>query len=887
MASLDGCKGSANKSDTIMNQSSPIGPPTWPLTILRFFVKKEYAEEIEGDMEEIFYENVEKHSLRKAKRIYAWETLKLMRPSLIKNLKAFQYFNQFNLFGNYFKTSSRSLMKNPMSSFINIFGLSMSLGICVMLYGFATWVSSMDQFHEHKHEVYLITSYANRDGSHQQYGTTPLPLGELMKEEYPQISEVCRIKDGRVIMKYDDRVFHERVRYADASFLKMFTFPLKWGSANSLNGLNSIILSEEMSIKYFGEENPVGKNMLMIFNETNSKAFEIAGVAKKFPESHDIDFSFLVHFDNLKADNPGFDMSDWSSFIDATFIKVDDPNDMRAIEAGMNKYKAFQNEKHHEMAITSFNFIPLANLYREGPEIKGGITSPYYSSNQKAVIILSIVTLFLLALACFNYINIAIVTAAKRLKEIGMRKVIGATRKKVITQFLSENIFITSLALLFGLLLGVFFFIPGFEYINDFSMGFTLAHPALWLFLIGVLLTTGTVSGLYPALYISRFEVVTIFKGSARFGKQNPLNKFLLGFQLILACVIITCAIMFTRNASYVTQRSWGYNQQSTLFASVHNQLAYEQLQAAMSQNPHVISMAGSTDHVGKSHANKVIYLPTNQQYEVQAIAIDPAYFSTLEIPLKEGRFFLPDSEADKQKLIVNETLVRNLDWHQAIGQTIDIDSIRYEVVGVVNDLHSYDFDMRIEPTVFQVADKTDYRYLTLRSQHGHDREVYAALQAQWIKLFPEIPFEGGYQEDVWGSFFRRMENHGRFWQAVALIATLLAGLGLYGLVTLNVTGRTKEFSIRKVLGAPAGSIAGGILRQYLVLFIVSLALGTPVSYVLTSQLFDVAYEYHAPVTVTSVLAGTVFLIFLLFVVVFSQVRKVATTSPVAGLKAE
>lgn len=870
-----------------MNQTNKTTLPLLPLKLLRFFVRKEYAEEIEGDMEEIFYDNIQQHSIRKARRIYAWEVLRLLRPSLIKNLKAFHYFNQYPMFKNYFKTSFRSLMKNPISSFINIFGLSMAVGICVLWFGFASWVNDTDQFHEHKNEVYLVTFFADREGKEQQFGTTPTPLGEMLQQDYPQIKKLCRVNDAAVVVKYEDNVFHERIRYVDPEFLQLFTFPLKWGSTHSLKDLNSIVLSEKMAIKYFGDENPVGKTIKVIFSESNSKEFAVAGVAKKLPESHSVSFDFLIHFDNQKVANPIYNDSDWSSFVNATLIQVDNPIDIAPIRQGMNKYKILQNEKHSEQAISNFGFVSLAELYKKSMDIRDGLCPPYYESNAKAVIILGVITLFLLALACFNYINIAIVTASKRLKEIGVRKVIGATRIKVITQFLSENIFVTSFALVFGLLFGIFLFIPGLEQINGFSMGFKLTQPNLWIFLITVLFVTGMISGLYPALYISRFEVVNILKGSSKFGKQNPLNKILLGFQLILACILITCAVMFTQNTNYVAERPWGYNQNEALYAEVHNQLAYEQLNAAMVQNPSVTSIAGSVNHIGKNHATTVVKLPPNKEYEVQQLAVDANYFSTMQLTLIKGRVFNQHPEADKQAVVINEEFVKTLGWQEPIGQQLEIDSMRYEVIGVVKNFHSYSFDSKMLPILFKVADKSDYRFISLRVRDGSERETYAALQTQWNKLFPEIPFQGSYQEDVWAGFFEKIKNHGRFFQAIALVTILIAGLGLYGLVTLNVTGRTKEFSIRKVLGAQTNNIATGILQQYASLFAVSLLIGIPVNYSLVKFLFDIAYEYHIPMNYFSILVAVSLLVFVLLFVVFTQVNKVAKASPVNGLKVE
>ena len=246
-------------------------PPHWPLELLRFFVKKEYLEELEGDMEEIFQENVERYSLRKAKRLYAWEMIKLLRPVLLKNMEALYQINQYAMFKNYFKISVRGLMKNPLNSFINIFGLAAAIGICLLLYAFAQYTYRTDQFHKNKEVVYLATFFANRDGTAQQYGITPRPLGEMLKEDFGQIKKMCRVQNRNVVVKQEANVFHERISYTDPAFLEMFTFPLKWGTSGSLNDVNSIILNEEMAIKYFGDENPIGQNIQLNFNKERSK----------------------------------------------------------------------------------------------------------------------------------------------------------------------------------------------------------------------------------------------------------------------------------------------------------------------------------------------------------------------------------------------------------------------------------------------------------------------------------------------------------------------------------------------------------------------------------------------------------------------------------------
>lgn len=857
--------------------------PKIPHAFFKWYCQRDLYEELHGDLEEFYYERVEEKGIKKAKLLYLSDVIRCCQPYAWKDTQSQN--SNIIMFRNYYKTSIRSMMKNPLSSFINIFGLSTAIGICIFVYGFAQWTYSTDQFHENKEEVYLATFYSDRDGTLQQNGQTPRPLGEMLREDFTHIKKICRVEDQNVVIKYEDNVFHERIRFTDSDFLEMFTFPLKWGTASSLSDVNSIILSEKMSIKYFGQENPVGLDLSVKFNGNRDKTFKISGVAHEFPKSRTISFDFLINFENVSVSDPEYNLNDWGSFVNATLIQVDMPSDLLRIESGMEKYKALQNEAQSELNIDSFAFEQLATLHQRSGEIKGDI-SRSSGDNYTAIIFLVITGLSMLALACFNYINIAIVSATKRLKEIGIRKSIGATRRVVFIQFITENIFVTFFALVLGLILGVTVVIPWFEGVVGFNMGFSLMDMRLWLFLPLILLFTGVSSGLYPAIYISKFQVTGILKGAVEFGRKNPLTKLFLGFQLILACVVITFSVMFTQNSSYLTHRSWGYGQSQVLYAAVQNQSAFDQLEGVMAQDPNVLSISGSNHHLGKGSTSTIIDLP-HRKYEVQQLSIDTNYFETMGLDLTEGRFFKPHHESDKQTVVINETMAKNISMKEPIGLTFKIDSFRYEVIGVVKDFHSYHFDTKVEPTFFKLAEPEDYQYLSIKVRTGAEQETYEKLQGNWASLFPEIPFPGGYQEDVWGSYFESIDAHGRVWRGFATIAVLLAGLGLYGLVKLNVEGRTKEFSIRRILGANLKSVATNIINQYIMLFTVAFLIGVPISYFLTEFVLDFTYEYHMPMNFEGVTLATILLIFILITVVFTQVGKLSKDSPVSGLRSE
>lgn len=787
------------------------------------------------------------------------------------------------MFKSYLKILLRNLMKNPMSSFINIFGLSVAIGICFIVYASLSFDNSIDRFHEHKNEVFLVTYFADMDGEVQQYGTTPRPLGEMLREDFTHIKKVCRVEDRNVVIKYEDKVFHERVRYSDPEFLQMFTFPLKWGMSNSLSDLNSIILSEKMAIKYFGNDNPVGQDILMKFDENNSKLFKITGVAEAFPEAHIIDFDFLINFENLRISEAPYNLSDWSKFVNATLIQVDDPAHISTIEQKMGKYKALQNEVQKDWPISAFSFESIANLHLNSGTIRDGIS---YDFSAESRIGLPVIAIFMLALACLNYINIAIVSAAKRLKEIGLRKVIGASRSKIIFQFLAENILITFFALVFGFIMAAMIFIPWFVNLTSENISLSLLDGNFWLFLGAVLLVTGVLSGIYPAFYISKFEAVTIFKGSVQFGKKNPATKIFLGIQLILACISITGAVMFSQNTTFQNNRSWGYNQKEALYVNVPDLSAFEQMRNVMAQNPNVLSTAGASHHLGKDIATTVVHQPENQ-YEAFQLSVDADYFEVMGLKLKEGRVFKEHQESDKQTIVVNEKFVKNLGLKDPVGRLFKIDSTTYKVIGVVEDFHISSFYDLIRPTLFKVANREDYRYLAMRARSGTEKEIYKDLENQWAALYPETPFQGGHQEFVWGWFFDQVDTAEKFFKVVAFIAVLLASLGLYGLVTLNVSGRVREFSIRIVLGAGLKNIAVNITKQYLILAAIALVVGAPASYYLMEANLNMLYAYPMPTSYSGVAIAIVILMLVLLAVVSTQILKVFKSKPIAGLKVE
>lgn len=860
--------------------------PSFYVRLFSWFCKSDFFEELQGDLEEAFYENSSSLGPKKARSIYRLEVIKMIRPSVIQ-IKLHHKLNFLIMFRNYFKTSIRSLKKNPLSSFINIIGLSSALGVCIFTYAFTEYTYRTDQFHENKDNVFLVTFFTNREGQEQQIGTTPRPLAKMMVDDFPEIKSTSQVDNRNVIVKHGTNTFHESVRLVDPSFLEMFTFPLKWGSAGSLQDINSIVINEKMSTKYFGDENPIGQSLMVKFGKDHRKSFQVTAVISEPHDESSLFFDFLIHHDNIKIAEPDYDPSDWTKQTHATLAHLNSPNDIHSLKHEMEKYRLLYNSSQSDWQISGFGFEPLSTIHYQSHFIRDDIFFSNYS-NYESFIFLFVVSGFLLALACFNYINIAIVTASKRLKEISLRKVIGASRSMIATQFLAENLMLTSIAAVFGLALGSTVFIPWFEglFLNHFQMDLDYGDYRLYIFLAGIVLVTGLSSGLYPSFYIARFQVVSIMKGSLKFGKKNSLTRILLGLQLVLACIVITTGIMFSMNHQYIAQRSWGYDYHDVIYAGVPDQSAYVNLSNAMRQNPNVVALAGSSNHLGKGE-EKVIVNQQETEYEVVQLAIGADYFETLGLELTEGRSFHADHESDQNALVINELMVEKLSFLQPIGKTLKIQGERFQIIGVVKNFHNRSFASLLKPTMIRLAKKEDFRYLTIKIKEGKQIETYVDLQTQWSSLFPEDPFLGGHQEDVWGNYFKAIASHGSVWRGFAFIATLLTALGLYGLVTLNVTGRMQEFSIRKVLGARIENIGNTLLKQYALLFVLAIAIGAPLSYYANEFILNFAYNYHMPMGIGGTLMAAVLLVLILIFVVIFQVVKLAQSNPSEGLRSE
>lgn len=589
---------------------------------------------------------------------------------------------------NYIKTSIRAFIKNPVSSFINTIGLAAAIGCCMVVYAYLSTEFGMEKQHLNSDRVFMVTSEVNRDGDAELYGRSPAAIGLKLQEDFPQITHMTRIEDRSIIVKRDENVFREWTRMVDPDFLKMLDFELIKGTYSCLKDRNAVIITEKMATKYFGDEDPIGQTISARFSSGIKAQLTVGGILKIDDMKTTLGFPFLTNFELLEIVDEEYKAADWSKNIDGTFVMVDEASQINTITEQIKDYPAIINSAQAYWNVLELTFEPLATLYHRSNDIRWDVSG---ESDKEGHIILSIIALLMLVLACLNYLNIAISSAVKRLKEIGIRKVIGANRSRLIMQFMIENVMLTAIAMVMGTIIGATLFLPGLNNLFDTNMTISIMSLEFYGFVAGLLLVTAIASGAYPALYISKFQVVSILKGKLLFGRRNILSKVFMTLQFIIACITVVCGIFFTLNTEYTEKRTTGYDKENTMMIRMPDIETLRAFENRLDQLPQVESLSAGNHHLGWGLASSVVDLP-DRKLETRRMDVDERYIATMVLTLKEGRDFKQDFETDKTAVIINETFAQNLEWEDPIRKTFRFDSVQYTVIGVLEDFNYFSF---------------------------------------------------------------------------------------------------------------------------------------------------------------------------------------------------
>lgn len=737
------------------------------------------------------------------------------------------------MIGNYFKVASRNILKRKMYSLINAFGLSIGIAFCILIYLFIRDEKSFDQFHANKNQIYRMEAKGNSKNPSRRDASLQLGLRNVLKEEVPQIKYATRFNNGiTAVLQYRDKLFSEKITYVDGDFFKMFSFKLLTGNAEKLfeNKLE-VVITPEIAEKYFGKEDAMGKTISI--DNGGERLFTVAGIIEAPPANSSLDFKILVPEESI----PGYEkrMTNWTAFGTPCFVQLLDNVDSVQFRVSLSKVAP------KYMGDIKLAFTPLTEIHLMKSVGWHKVSDPQYTY------ILGGLALLILVIACINYISLALTTSASRRKEVGVRKVTGAGRKQLIYQFGLESLLLACISMLIGIML-VILFLPSF---NQFTgKGIVIAwNDWVELLSIGLALTfvVGLLAGSYPSVFLSRFQPALVLKGHFTSQLQASFTKPLVVLQFFLSASLIICSVIMYRQMKFVATKDLGYDKDQTLVVQTQtgsrdkeaNKIV-ERFRTRAQGESGIVSVAGTGSSFNQG-VGRFWYKIKDEEKAAYVYAVDPNYLSTLGIQLAQGRNFDANIFPDSSAVIVNEALVKDLNWADPLNEHLnwreDPIGPGSKVIGVVKDYHFLSLEQNIEP-LFLTMDKF-FGYHTkmlVRVEAGNVPASLDKVQGLWKELFPDKPFDYTFlDQDV----AKQYESYER-WMSITGLATgfaiLISCMGLFGLAGINAVNRTKEIGIRKVLGAGMSSIFILLNKQYVWLSLIAFVLAVPSSWYVMSK---------------------------------------------------
>ncbi len=705
-----------------------------------------------------------------------------------------------------------------------------------------------------------------------------------MKLDHSIVEDYVRFEFTNASVKYEDKVFSEFFIFTDHGFLtNFFDFPILAGRRDALSDKKSIAISKDMAIKYFADEDPLGKELSFKFPNGKITRFIVGVVLDQYPDESSFGHKFYIPIDNFFDINPDEEKG-WDYMTDATFLLLQKGSSSSQLEESFPKYVETQNNTNPEWRITGFKLFNLPDISTNSFQISSSVIGGSHPASRLA---LAFVAGLLLLLASFNYMNISIASSTKRLREIAIRKVMGGLRKNLIHQFMLENMLLSFFALIMGTLLSYFLFLPGFNEAIPITIPFKFSSPltAIWFF-GGLMLVITFLSGAYPSIFISKFKPISIMSGNEKIGQKTLFSKILLGFQFCFSFVTIVGSLVFTEQAMIFENKDWGYDPANIFSLSIYDKSNAERFKAEMLKNPNVVSVPLSNGQIGLWNSfQRFDHL--GSQYQTVHYKVDENYFETLNLRSKEGRW-LTGSQADQQQnVVVNEVFVEKMAWDDPINQSFTIDTVRRTVVGVVQDFVYDDFYSKLDAVLFSGLGDNKPTYVTIKTTPNSISSVDEEARQSWFDIAPNDPYERKYQEDVFDYFFQENQANIAIMVVICIIAIILASLGLYGLLSFNIQRRLKKFSIRKVLGAGPKTIISIAGKQYLIIVLIAFVIGASVGYMWINQLVTSIFPDPSSTGPLPFIVSISVVIVIIVLTIGGQIYQAMKVNPVDNLRHE
>lgn len=803
------------------------------------------------------------------------------------------------MFRNYLIVGIRNLLRHKGYSSINVLGLAIGIACCILILLYVQDELSYDRYHEKSDRIYRLVESATIAGRPIEAAVTPPPWAPVMAEEFPEIEQITRLKPpgSRWLIRYEENRFYERYFvFADSSVFDIFTIPLVQGNAKTaLAEPGAVVLSESMAAKYFGDENPVGK----VITGDDLYEFTITGIMEDMPGNSHFHFDFLASYVSLAPFNlynePSTMQNQGFNHDVFTYLLLREGQEPEDLE---RKFPEFL-DRHLGDMLESIGIVARPFLQP--------ITDIHLHSNMEAelgpnsdiryVYIFSSLAVFVLLIACVNFMNLSTARSARRVQEVGIRKVLGAQRQQLIRQFTGESIFLSVIALFIALAV-VHLLLPPFNAVSGKSLA--MDYQSIWLVptLVAIALLTGIVAGGYPAFILSSFRPVAVLTGALKAGAaQSLLRKTLITFQFIVSIIMITGTVVVLDQLEYMQTKNLGFDKENVVIVRLPDAEAikgYTAFKNAVLQYPEILNASTSTSVPGGQPSLNLVTpegVPEDQSPVYQVIWSDYDFIETLGVEMAAGRTFSREFGSDSTACLINMASVRSLGWENPIGRTFKITGMQdssppFEVIGVMEDFHNKSLHQPIEPLMIRLLSEAA-SFMEIRIQGNNVTRGLEILEEQWRKIYPSHPaMDYSFLDADLERLYIAEQRMGSVFVAGAILSIFISCLGLLGLSSFMSEQRTREIGVRKVLGATISNVVLLLSRDFTKLILLAFVVGAPAAYYVMHTWLD-NFPYRVELSLGVFALSGLAALLIAWLTVGYQAFRAAASNPADALHAE
>lgn len=787
---------------------------------------------------------------------------------------------------NYIKITFRNIKRHKGYSFINIAGLSMGMACCLLILLWVQDETGFEKFHDNADRIYRINIIDNLSSQSIYAGITPPAAGPYLKDNYPEVENATRILGtGLWKLQRGGQTFTEYGWFVDPSFFEIFTFPFVKGQSDaSLSDPLSMVLPKGMAHKIFGNEDPVGKSLTV----NDKYAITVTGVIENAPKnSMFADMNFLVPTELSRRS--GVNLEAWGSIMYSTYVRL--RKDADAAELN-KKISSIYKEQYPQLDKVTLYLQPLLDIHLHSENIVVGMGG---GGNIRYVYIFSALAVFILLLACINFMNLSTARSEKKAREVGVRKVVGAVKSDLVMQFFGESLFLTVLALSIALAL-VFLFLPAFSSMTAKSLALGDMDLSFILGIGFVTLFTGLISGSYPAFFLSSFQPVKVLRsaaGKASSGGSKHLRRVLVVFQFSISVILLVCTFTVMAQMSFIKNRDLGYDKEQVIYLRLRGEIYsnYSSFKDELLRNPEIVSVSLISDlptnivnvNVGFDWEGK----DPEDPGRLNVLYVDDSFLKTFTMSMVKGRAFSEDFPTDEFNFILNEAALKKTGFSSPIGKKFSLDKRQGEIIGIVKNFHFRSLHSEISPLVLMIV-PSEYNFICIKT----DSEKQALpgtidfIQGTWESFAPDYDFDYGFLDEQFDSMYRSEQRLKKIFHSFTSLAIFISCLGLLGLAAFLAERRTKEIGIRKILGASRRSIIKLLSGEFALLLIISNVLAWPFAYYSMSKWLQ-SFVYRIQVSVWTFILSGLLASSIAFLTVSIQAVRTSNTNPVESLRNE